>query len=447
MLEGDKFPQIILNYGMSRKKALLKDIGGIYDGIKIPGNILLYQYRGTPAFIFTNQKPYFVDPMSYLFGQPFSSFKRQTKAGLNFKPSFRKLLEGHGFNSKEYIDSNSVVLLDSIFKSEKTLAEFVTCATEFQLNAVSGGLDDIKALMTLEEFENLSTGMMRPQICLPPYFLYSQNFSAVRNITTAIELNSRILSATLEIVDPSVDLFPVILINRDELITSYADEVADALLGLGFPGHCVWIDGFDERYASREEVLALANFIRKLAGENESKKQVVLLYGGFFSLLLHHFGLSAICHGLSYGESRKIGASANKFSGPAPRRYYIRDLHRFFTLDDSLKILRKRPDLICSCPVCQRVIAADPERVAKFEGEEALSELHFLYNRDLERNTISKSSDIAEIAELLKWSSDLNDDISSITKVFKRNSREFTHSVVDTEYLNIWAEGLEAAGS
>ena len=114
-------------------------------------------------------------------------------------------------------------------------------------------------------------------------------------------------------------------------------------------------------------------------------------------------------------QARTISASAQEKSGPAPVRYYLKDLHSFLTLENALILLRKRPDLICSCSVCQRVMRDNPENVTRFENEEALAEMHFLYNRYQERKMIANSS-LPDVIEHLGWILDLNDKIKNITK-------------------------------
>ena len=71
-----------------------------YDGLVLPGNILLYQYKATPNVIYMTEKPFFVDPMSYLFGKRFEKLKREiSPCNFKFKPSFEKLVFGHGVKS------------------------------------------------------------------------------------------------------------------------------------------------------------------------------------------------------------------------------------------------------------------------------------------------------------------------------------------------------------
>jgi hypothetical protein len=166
-----------------------------------------------------------------------------------------------------------------------------------------------------------------------------------------------------------------------------------------------------------------------------------MLYGGFFSMLLYYFGLTAVCHGLAYGESRAIGASAQQGSGPAPVRYYVLELHRFLILDDALVVLRARPDLLCNCPACRRVVRGDPERVTGYKDEEAMAEIHFLYSRNQERTLIA-GSPLGALIENLEWTFDLNEDISRITKPYRVNSGLEERPIVNPEVIRVWKNVL-----
>ena len=186
---------------------------------------------------------------------------------------------------------------------------------------------------------------------------------------------------------------------------------------------------------------SLIDLIKRLSSTNQ---QIIVLFGGFFSLILYYFGVTCVSHGLAYGESRSIGATAQQGTGPAPIRYYIYGLHRFFTLDDALKILRERPGLICECPVCTRVMAGDPERVTMYQNEETLAEMHFLYNRYQERDLISNSN-LQNSIEHLEWIIDINEDIDEITKTYRSGRSIGEKSIVDTNYIEDWKTAIESA--
>jgi hypothetical protein len=378
------------------------------------------------------EKPFFVDPMSYLFGQPYEDFKQRVRqGGSKFKPSFDRLMLGHGLAPEDFLPYDYRTLLRFLSDSPRNLEIFVDNAIAFQRERVGTTLRNARDLMTDEQKDSLDEPRFRPVFVIPPYFLYSPR--GQRGDITA-ELNSRVLDLCSQNLDDSMDVFPMVFLRREHLGPEYRDDIIALYTRNAFPGYCIWIDGFDERESTPDDVRGLIELTRALAAD---QRQVVMLYGGFFSMLLYYFGLTAVCHGLAYGESRAIGASAQQGSGPAPVRYYVLELHRFLTLEDALTVLRQRPDLLCNCPACRRIVRGDPERVIGYQDEEAMAEIHFLYNRNQERRLIAESP-LDSVVENLEWTLELNEDISGITKQYGGKARP----IVRPDCIRAWKDVL-----
>jgi hypothetical protein len=432
MLNGGNGPLTYIRFGIQRKKDFLKDVCNAYDGLVLPANILLYQYRSTPSVILMCGKPFAIDPMSYLFGEPYENFKQKAKNGPQFKPSFRKLMEGHGLGQTDFLNIDYRSLLKFLSDSPKNVSTFVDNAFDFQLNQVWNVLQEASDLVDDKQKAFLTEKNCRPVILIPPYFLYSQNA-----VTT--ELNKRILKYCWDEKRELGDIFPMIFLTKETLSMPFVNEIIEIAKTHDFPGYSIWIESFDERTAKKEQISGL---IRLTSALSENNKQIFMLYGGFFSLLLYHFGMTCVSHGLAYGEARSIGATAQQGTGPAPIRYYLLELHRFLTLDDALEILRQRPDLICTCPICKRILAGNPEKVTLFQNEESLAEMHFLYNRNQERKMIATST-LSDIVSHLEWIYDLNEDIEKITKNYRVGKEIQSRSIVDLTYIREWKEALE----
>ncbi len=433
MLTKNGGPITFLRFGISRKKEFLKDARKSYDGLVLPANILLYQHKSTPSVIFMCDRPFFVDPMSYLFGQPFVSFKKKVeKQNPKFKPSFHKLMEGHGLVPEKFLQSDYPELLQFLLYSQENLYRFIDNTLNFQDNHVWRVIKEAQTLIS----EELDERNFRPSFLIPPYFLYTPEKGKNYSITT--ELNKK----TLEYCSKTVrnkDIYPMVFITKEQLESPFLNDVINIVTKNKYPGYVVWIEDFDERFATKEQIKGLISLTYKLSSDGQ---QIVMLYGGFFSLLLYYFGMTCVCHGLAYGEARTISASAQENSGPAPVRYYLKDLHSFLTLENALIVLRKRPDLICSCPVCQRVMRDNPENVTRFQNEETLAEMHFLYNRYQERKMIANST-LPDVIEHLEWILELNNHIKDITKKYKTYLGLEDRAIIDPAYINNWKEALE----
>ena len=428
-------PRIYIRYGIARKKSLLKDVARAYDGLVLPGNVLLYQHRSTSSVPLMCEKPYFVDPMSYLFGQPYEDFKKRTKKGTNFKPSFVKLFAAHGLDP-EHIEYSYTKLLNRLASNDSALSKFVNSALDFQQDTVLKNLSDDENLLSADLRQRLHDGSLKPEFLIPPYFLHSDSGGG-DSITNT--LNAKIVEFCSNHREDKKKIFPVVFIKKSHLRCNEFSHITDMVIKHEFPGYCIWVDAFDERKATMEEVKALIALVKTLSA---GVTRLVVLRGGFFSMVLHNFGLDTICHGLGYGEAHAAKALPRRGSGSPPIRYYLRDLHDSLTLEDTLTILRKRNDLMCDCPVCTRVLRGDPENITRFADEEALSEMHFLWNRHQEKQMIAEH-DLEHIVQYLNLTSDLYDDLTKITKTVGTRGRFREKAIIDPTYLSVWKEALE----
>lgn len=438
MLDQISGPLTFLRFGIQRKKDFMRDVRRAYDGIVLTGNILLYQYRSTPMVIFGSKSPFFVDPMSYLFGQPYEDFKQRVEKGPRFKPSFDRLMRGHGLNPEDFLPFDYKRLIRSLLNSDN-IATFTNNSLSFQWNNVWNTVRDSTEFLPEENQLTIQEQDYRPRFLIPPYFLYLPPSGERSPLTN--ELNARILEHCWSVRAEWGDFFPTVLIRKESLDSTFIDSVVAEVTRQAFPGYCIWVEDFDERFATTKQIAGLIRLTRLLSAGG---RQVIMLYGGFLSLLLYYFGMTCVCHGLSYGEARTLGAATQKGAGPAPVRYYILQLHRFLTLEDALVVLRNRTDLLCTCPICRRVIGNNPERVTRFSQEEELAEMHFLFNRYQERQMIAASS-LEQAIDSLEWSLTLTQDLASITKKFKTRAGFENRPIVDPSYLQEWIAAIRGA--
>jgi len=431
-------PRVFIRYGIARKQSLLKDVRRAFDGIVLPGNVLLYQYNSTPSVIMNCNLPYFVDPMSYLFGQPYEDFKRRTKKGNRYKPSFIKLLKGHGL-SDNHLRLQHSELMKLLLDDPQIMHSFVENALNFQQSSVYESLKTNREMISPQNLPRLDDGSLYPTFYVPPYFLFS---TGNNGHGTATDLNRAIIEYCWGNREHWSPIFPLAFVHKRQLESTIAlDSIISDLKNHDFPGYCVWIDDFDEKRATEPQIAGFIRLIKSLAFPNS---RVVIMHAGYFSLVLHQFGVSGICHGLAYGEALSATAAARRGSGGPPIRYYLKDLHHFLTLPDALLVLRKRPDLICTCPICMRIVRGDAENVIRFENEEALAEMHFLFNRDIEKRDVAKKS-IRDLLNYLTISEMLYNDIGELKKEVKINEKYQERSIIDPQYLNRWITAITNA--
>lgn len=109
------------------------------------------------------------------------------------------------------------------------------------------------------------------------------------------------------------------------------------------------LDEFDVTTDGRSELVEYGKAIQSATARGQS---IFALYGGFFSVLLHRFGLEGSSHGVGYGEHRDHVELPS--SGAPPARYYVPRLHRYIGVDIAGAIWEQAPDLVeCFCPECE----------------------------------------------------------------------------------------------
>lgn len=429
MFEDIGRPHIYLRFGLHKKKDLMRDAGGTYDGIVLPANILLYQAKATPSVVFSVNKPFFVDPMTYLFGHPFEQFKRRSKKGNEeFKPSFRRLIEGYGLTPDTLLDIDSLSFAGDLDKSTQRLESFVEFCLDFQVKPV------FQTAVEAEKYsdEPIADELKQPQIYIPPYL---PAFSGEMNSNLLQRLNIKFLEQAARNLDSRL-LYPVAYMSRHDLKNGSAFDYVRTLSSLQPGGICIWIDDFDERNISENEAIAFISIISFL---KQNAFKVVLLNVGYFGILTHLFGADVVSHGVAYGESKSMAMSVSRKSGPVPVRYYVPDLHTFFTVDNAFLLLRQFPELICDCPVCRRIVRKDPRNILNFKKEEALAELHFLYNRRFEAETVGRIG-AGDAIDQMSMQYTLYGD-------FARHKLGTTPKSAALDHLSVWSNALNKSAA
>lgn len=431
MLKQSSEPLLYLRYGLSRKKNLLKDIKFTYDGLIIPANILLYQYKGTPAIVYATGQPFAIDPISFLFAHPLNDFKKRIAVGSQkFKPSFAKLVTGYGENPEFFLSTDYKTLVEYLTKNERKLFPFIDNCLEFQWSLVQDTIAKSKDLLP----EGVEPSI-RPSFLVPPYFAYSSGDGAA-------QLNAKILQYVSE--HPrwkELDLFPMVFTERKNLNQDFINRIQAQFSKYNFRGHCVWIDNFEEREASKNEIISLARLIKQFA---DSEKQTLIMYGGFFSMLLNKIGLTSVSHGIAYSEFKSMFSMVRQASGAAPVRYYIPQLHQFLTIENALTVLRQRPELMCECVICKRLLEGNVENIPRFLKEEDLAEIHFLVNRQKEKKLIKGFQSLSSVVEYLQFLLELNKGIETITRKYKISETKYEdRPIVTLDAMNTWKSAFE----
>lgn len=373
-------PWCFYRLGPTKEKELFKRQRNTYDGVIVPAHIASYYSAFCAEFIGSLQKPYMIDPMTYLFagdpallrrfvknretGRTVRDAKGQKKKG-DLKRSFSKLVETHYGTLIQEVVAQNRALVPGDLSSAGRKDEFVSRVVDFQTNSLSGLPEKYRKYEKyIGAGGNQSSAPANPPMCIvPPYFaLQSSNFPLW--LDGNVDLLARTRART------TLPVFPVILgearslsLNAELLKSKYLDVDPD--------GFWLWVDGF----SSDQDAGSLAvvfQFVECLA---HSGKPVFLLYGDAFSLVLHFAGLMGFASGICYAE-RKLSTQDVDVEGMIPPRYYVSLLKKKIQIatEAQRKDLTQYPDLRCNCEICHR--KPDPATLDDAESRE-----HFMQVR------------------------------------------------------------------
>lgn len=313
-----------------------------FDVMTVPGTIASYYQEATVAFVLSSQLDYLIDPRSPLFqgdiGEP--------------RASHITLAEWHGPTVHSAVSRGNATL-GPAFYTPAVVKELVTEIVERQRSYASHApvvkkkLDRYAALlaeaMQQQGAPTPTTNAKSPYAVLAPYFAVSGTSDPWWAVVQAVWAAASTLSRSDEII-PVVCLDGRPKENADGVaaLAEVLPLIPSSLSNIAF----FWVTNFDERKVSETQLRDLWNVI----AERPDGRQLINLYGGFFSICLRHAGLRGFGNGLTYSESRDWPALAS--TGAAPPRYYVRDLHVFTSPAVAAVLESVDPSFACFCDAC-----------------------------------------------------------------------------------------------
>lgn len=299
----------------------LKALRSYYDGIVLEAHIVEQYTNFAVSLVSTINKPFFIDPTVKLVLPNLINT-------LVEKEWFLKLVEAYNLSK---CLQNETVMIDEL---RKNLDEFVKSVIEYQRSRIaqsSGGL----------ELFGISGTHSRPEIILQPYFIIDDIDSEI------YELNLEILDKALA-VKGNDKLYAVIAMDKHLLSPNKRRKlISDFAKADGF---CVWVVDFRENDEDERSLKRYIEFFKELS---ETKKPIVNMYGGAFSIFLGKLGLlNRVVQGLGYGEHRSPYITT---TGSYPKRYYIPKIYRMVPISDAQELIREVPDLECKCEFCKEM--------------------------------------------------------------------------------------------
>ena len=359
-----------------------------YYGVSISAHVLAYTPTSVVQLLNQVRKPFFIDPITYVFARSIRNISRNGR----MRRSFRKLVENDYKQPFLQCVTNNSALTPMTFKN------------------LAGGLDDsaITSMCprvldfqktkcrALTSFPKYNTLLKKGVVLSPlsPTFLVAPYFLAERHGDDwyKISLRSAQISRSLK---QHFDLYAVLCISRGMLwdtgqIRNVIQDYA------GHDGYIIWVDDFDEAALTSSDILGIKELV---SGLSKYGKPIYSLYGGYLCDLLGKIGLSGYSSGICYGEKRSVDA----IGGGAGNRYYVTISHSKISEDLANAFFAQSTGnlrYMCPCETCSDIRRNIPSTVTPQEyADRFFAQMDFLdYRRHfvnikyLEMNALDSQS-------------------------------------------------------
>ncbi len=334
--------RLFLAYGNSDQASFrTEDVRAALDFVTVPGTIAAYYPDATAGFILTSGLDYVIDPRTPLFqGQlihPKASYYELARwLGPRFVEQMGDRAEG--------LDVN----IGPSFFSPQVIEEAVSTITEAQRTYSSR---ESSGLSHFDRYRQLLAEALSTDDTLdspgassdggPPSFILAPYFAAANAEDPWWQINAGVWEACRSLPSPG-EISPVLCVTNVGALSAALSATPSELSSSQF----FWVTSLNEREADEGVLQTLWDSVEA----TRDSRQLINLYGGFFSVCLSLVGLEGVNHGLGYSEYREWPALSA--TGAAPPRYYVRDLHAFFPPARAQLIVQAAPSLACPCPVC-----------------------------------------------------------------------------------------------
>lgn len=416
----------------------------LIDGLIVPAHIIAYYELAIPKFLTKLNLPILVDPMTYVWGIEPSCISKEGE----LKKSYKKLVKKFDCKIASILGEQKI---QGIEQDSPEFREFVDKVLKFQLFV--GGIRKTPRRHSMERIRRYrekakseEQAYIQPYALIPPYFYFSTTLGpAYQKTVYAAGFAKDSDYGKKYKICPCLCVDKLLLTDddqQDRIIKDFKDY-SEVIL---------WIHDFDETKTSLHELTGFINLISKF---KKAKTDVINLYGGYFSLILGHIGISKVSCGICYSRRKSVFAEAG--GGGLPVRYYEPHLKIKLLRESMFKLYSDSTELFaCDCPICSgysknyktaQLIADKEALLSDFfgiseEGEKSAKEgvinweksrLHFLHARKIEQN-FSNNNTLDEVV------SDLRKKYDSMVK----NRVDPNKYGFDSfEHLRLWADSLQ----
>lgn len=425
-------PKLFFRIGTVGEKEIFRLYKDNYHGMVVGAHFAAFYNDWTPTFLRKLNKPFFVDPMTYVFARDLQNIKKNDE----MRKSYEKLIDWYGPPLKTLVTSRQLIPKDFLVQGKFNTAlvnELVSKSLSFQTDLSKLKTPSQESLMKYAKMlEKVETeGLKKPSFLVAPYFFFPSVYDPWYKISLEIAQAAKKLDA-----DP---VYCVICASKEILLDKSAigrivKDYED------FDGYIVWFSDLDEEDDAAEYLYGFRNFLSALS---RFEKPIYLLYGGYFSLLLTKLisHVSGYCRSICYGISKDVDAEMPK-GGGAPRRYYFNLTHTKLPESVARSFFSDNPDLLCKCRICS-AIRREIERTSQALGR--VQQIGRFFDR-FDFTESRKHFVLSHFDELKNVSKHTIDEVSkSLEDSYEKSEKlEVTLYGVSNSQLDRWHKALRA---
>jgi hypothetical protein len=353
-----------------------------FHGICFSANVACFSRTWVSRFINRLRKSFFIDPMSYTFQLSLDGISK----GDTLKKSFSGLAEMYGEPISSAV-SNKREIKPSNF-NENNIASMLENLFDFQRNIAKPESSSQMSLMEFGEWLGEKTAEQEPEFLVVPYFWFDSLKSEW------YDLNLRIMELGKEKCQ-DMPLYGVICTNKE--IVFKEKWVTKIMSDFGMvDGILLWLSDFNEYEMSGRILKYYLNFVQKIS----RNKDIIVMYGSYFSMLASQFGLSGMSPGIGMSESKTVGKHPT--GGTFSNKYYVPEARVMVTDADARSFYADNPDALCTCDICNGSKIRNSGDVHQFFDEltPLKAKIHYCLCKTLELEEIT-ARDLNEMESIL----------------------------------------------
>lgn len=362
------------------EKNIIEQNTDMYYGVSIPAHILSLYRNAINQFIHRTKKPFFIDPMSYVFFLDRSIIKR---ADGRIKRSYVKMAElsprGLELLETDVSDLSSLSPSD-IHGMTNTIVD-IALKSQIPNQIHRPGQESLRRIKKEVGSPSVELELPSPQFLVTPYFYIDEVGEGNIIYDEWLRAMNRFEKRANEI-NPKMRIYKAVLISKS--ILEDDPSLSKLMTDLGnLDGIVFWIEDLENGDPSVECLEGMKTFISGL--KNVVSERIIALYGGYLTAIFHHMGLDAFCYGVSSGDQKTIESRAT--GGGAPSRYYCPNTHRFQTARNLLQFYLSQPGqaryFSCNCAVCNPVSSQITSSTGKKDARRILKQFFEVSGTDV----------------------------------------------------------------